>query len=197
MVHLALLGAPLPGLCPKPPRTRCVCGRRGRGLGSPQILDACRQATGSVTGILGPVGHLLKIVRPAIRICCFSQNQWRLEEELCPGALRESSFYKALMAPSCQDGPRRETLSCFFRVALPFASRPHTFQGTGMMMDSELTPLKRSASCLRVVLTRRALEPAPNKPRDACPFASAFRARFGGRGVCSRCCKPSICTSAA
>ncbi|CAE7881131.1 SVEP1 [Symbiodinium microadriaticum] len=45
-------------------------------------------------------------------ICTFSNNQWRLDEEIPPGATpRESSFYKALTAPSCQ--------------------------GTGMMLDTE------------------------------------------------------------
>lgn len=80
-------------------------------------------------------------------ICCFSQNQWRLEEELCPGALRESSFYKALMAPSCQ--------------------------GTGMMMDSELTPLKRSWCLFEMLQTFNLHERGLNQHRLA-PFMGLF-----------------------
>lgn len=80
-------------------------------------------------------------------ICSFSQNQWRLEEELCPGTLRESSFHKALMAPSCQ--------------------------GTGMMMDSELTPLKRSWCLFEMLQTFNLHERGLSQHRLA-PFMGLF-----------------------
>ena len=84
------------------------------------------------------------------------------------------------MAPSCQDRPTfTETFSCLFRVALIFAtvrySPPSASQGTGMMMDSELTPLKRSACTRRVVRTGSA-HPLQDALQDA-PFASVFSER--------------------
>ena len=58
-------------------------------------------------------------------ICTFSNNQWRIEEELGDGAWQESSFFKALRGPSCK--------------------------GTVMVLDEAALPLQR-AWCLFEVL---------------------------------------------
>ena len=81
-------------------------------------------------------------------ICTFSNNQWRLHEEIPPGAApRESSFFKALTAPSCQ--------------------------GTGMMLDTEVTPLRRSW-CLFEMLHTFIQHEASQSVNRLVPFLGLF-----------------------
>ncbi|CAK9020565.1 unnamed protein product [Durusdinium trenchii] len=79
-------------------------------------------------------------------ICTFSNNQWKLEEEIPRDAPpTESSFYKALVSPTCH--------------------------GTGMMMDVDVTPLKRSWCLFEMLHTFRQRDHAKER---ALPFQGLF-----------------------
>ncbi|CAK9051636.1 EGF and pentraxin domain-containing protein 1 [Durusdinium trenchii] len=72
-------------------------------------------------------------------ICTFSNNQWKMDEEIPRDAPpTESSFFKALTSPTCL--------------------------GTGMMMDVDVTPLKRSWCLFEMLHTFRQRDHTQERP---------------------------------